>query len=76
MKALRYSQDYKEKIIEMRKYIDSYFGEAKRKEVFAKIKTTSQETKEYWGRIISVTFWRDRIWNEYLNHAIYTYIGN
>lgn len=72
MKVLRYSQDYREKIIKMRKYIDSYFGKIKRKEVFTKInsrihevrenenigisvknmfriKTTSQETEDYWG---------------------------
>ena len=72
MKVLCYSQDYREKIIKMRKYIDSYFGKIKRKEVFTKInsrihevrenenigisvkkmfriKTTSQETEDYWG---------------------------
>ena len=72
MKVLRYTQDYREKIIKMRKYIDSYFGKIKRKEVFTKInsrihevrenenigisvkkmfriKTTSQETEDYWG---------------------------
>ena len=47
MKALRYSQDYKEKIIEMRKYIDSNFGEAKRKEVFTKkINSIIHEVRE------------------------------
>ncbi len=46
MKVLRYSQDYREKIIKMRKYIDSYFGKIKRKEVFTKINSRIHEVRE------------------------------
>ncbi|MCR5402411.1 MAG: type II toxin-antitoxin system RelE/ParE family toxin [Butyrivibrio sp.] len=46
MKRIRYSQDYKEKISRMRRYLDAYFGNEKRIKIFKQINTRIQSIKE------------------------------
>ncbi|SEL38168.1 MULTISPECIES: type II toxin-antitoxin system RelE/ParE family toxin [unclassified Butyrivibrio] len=54
MKTLKYSPDYKEKIAKMRKYLDSQFGDAKRKEIFSAINNRIQSIRKHEDIGISV----------------------
>lgn len=54
MKKIRYSQDYKEKIQKMRRYLDAQFGNAKRVEIFKTINSRIKSIREHEDIGISV----------------------
>lgn len=54
MKKIRYSQDYKEKISKMRRYLDAQFGNARRLEIFNTINRRIKSIREHEDIGISV----------------------
>ncbi len=54
MKTLKYSPDYKDKILKMKRYLDSQFGKSKRVEIFTRINDRIQSIRDHEDIGISV----------------------